>query len=393
MNSKSLTVLVLATAAVVAAALLRVANRPSIDLSVQPSAVVKGKSVTVTWRIDAADSVVLEAGNLQNESVGPVGSRTFHVDGPTLFRIRASNGWPPFLTTRAETRWVDIIAPPTIKVWSADPSEVQVGGVVNLQWETSDAEKVTISGIDSTPIAVEPGGSREVTVDRSKTFEIVAWNQAGSSRRPLLITARAPEPEPSPAAEVTQVATPENASSNTPQSKTTTDTKPQEAISSGAYTTTNRRRLVFLGTQNLDSRLDQVVRPEIENYFRSKGYQIMEPRESAVLTFEDYSRSNSGEGAADYAVVGVGNISDCKDVLNINTKWGNISRQKVDASVTISLFSVANREKIATSRGHGSASSGKTESERYSGSITKAGCDDSKAAEKAVKDALARLKL
>jgi hypothetical protein len=368
------------------AVLLRVTNRPFVDLSVQPRAVPKGKTVTVSWTVDAADFVIIKNGNLLSETIGLTGKRTFRVNEPTSFEIRASNGWPHFLTTRSATVSVDVISLPVITKWSADPAGPSVGSLVNLNWETIGADKVTITGVDSSPLSVELNGSHQITVDHSKTFEIVGVNVAGTSRRLLAVNVRPNEAQGAQSSPQS-LALESGSSSERP-------IEPEPARSPESYSAnTSGRRLVFLGTQNLESRFEEVIRPEVENYFRSKGYEVVPFTSSSALTLNEYLQTlGSQSRAIDFAVTGMGSLSEPTQAFNLNSRWTNLSTDKVKASVVISVVRLSNQTQIGTSRGSGGASSAKAESPRY-GNISKNSGGQTKAVERAIKDALAKLQL
>ncbi len=73
---------------------------------------------------------------------------------------------------------------PKVHVFQAAPESVEAGQQVMLSWEVSDASSVTIEpGVG----AVEPTGSKQVTVSAPTTFMLTATNRYGKTEKPAVV--------------------------------------------------------------------------------------------------------------------------------------------------------------------------------------------------------------
>ena len=85
----------------------------------------------------------------------------------------------------------EVAPPPPIAptaLLSAEPAAIEPGQAVRLKWSSTDATKVTISGIGL--VALE--GTQEVHPAESTTYELVATGPGGSARATATITVMTP---------------------------------------------------------------------------------------------------------------------------------------------------------------------------------------------------------
>ncbi len=73
---------------------------------------------------------------------------------------------------------------PVINSFTATPSNLSVGAVVNLEWNVTNASSLSISPY----VGVVTGSSTTVNVNASTTFELSAQNTAGISKKTVLVT-------------------------------------------------------------------------------------------------------------------------------------------------------------------------------------------------------------
>lgn len=73
--------------------------------------------------------------------------------------------------------------PPRIVSFTADVTTVTANAPVVLTWIVRRADTVTLEGV-----AVNPAGTRTVTPNRSKTYNLVATNLYGDDRAKIIIT-------------------------------------------------------------------------------------------------------------------------------------------------------------------------------------------------------------
>jgi peptidoglycan-associated lipoprotein len=87
---------------------------------------------------------------------------------------------------------------------SATPTSIHAGDSIELNWTTTDANNVSISGIG--PVA--PSGKKMISIEASMTFRLIAKGDGGTSQDTVTITVNvAKEPEPEPVAEKKPVIT------------------------------------------------------------------------------------------------------------------------------------------------------------------------------------------
>lgn len=367
-------------------------NKPEVlQFEADPPEVAVGEPTTLMWNTKNADVILLEGLGAQPKQVAASGRQMVRITETKTFFLRASRGWavaldlPEFLGTAVDQVTVTILYPPEVRIW-AEPPEVAAGQYATLHWETQRAERVFLKGIESGPLPVEGSGSRQVKLTASKEFEIAASNRAGTKRDAVTVTVRF-EPkiwaEPSDvevggtttlswqaegADRVEIVGVGQFGPSGSRQVQVSQPTTFELiATSSSAGTKhvnvtvmTHLPRLVFLGTQHVAADVDHGIRSTVENFFRARGYDVLAAPSQNALTLEAYVGS-IGPGAADYAVTGAGTLEWKKGGTTIRglpiIGGANISRESVEATVTLSLTRVRDRSQLGSGMGQAKRSS------------------------------------
>lgn len=90
----------------------------------------------------------------------------------------------------------------------------------------------------------------------------------------------------------------------------------------------DRGRLVFLGMQGVPAHVDQAIRPDVENVFRSRGYEILAP-------------DAGSSGIADYVAKSVGTAPEWRR-SSFGTPFGNVDRATVEITIALSLQRIRN---------------------------------------------------
>lgn len=139
--------------------------------------------------------------------------------------------------------------------------------------------------------------------------------------------------------------------------------------------TVDRGRLVFLGMQGVPAHVDQAIRPDVENVFRSRGIVA----------------SHAGSlGIADYVAQSIGTAPEWKR-SNFETPFGTVNRASVEITITISLQRI--RDGISINERNRSWWCGNCRFPVF-GNLSRSAVSKGQgmeAAQKAVRDALARL--
>ena len=274
---------------------------------------------------------------LQPLAVKASDSLSVKIDKTKTFEIVASdkdgekNG---VITVIAREVVIKAIPEINARIW-ADPRDIEINGYTTLNWQCENAESIRIKGIEGLD-EVKSTGSYKIKLTETATFEIVASNNVSTKH-------------------------------------------------ATAEVNVHRRRLIFQPSRQLPNYLEQAIRPEVENFFRSRDYEIIESRTS---TF-----NSSTIPAADYAVSCEVTISGWQD-QGINTPLVSIRRYKLEAVVTISLIRMKDHYAVdtKTSKGSVSAVAFRTRYGEFSTSI-EASSKEMEATQKATREALAQLSL
>uniref|UniRef100_A0A7C1NX58 Uncharacterized protein n=1 Tax=Agrobacterium albertimagni TaxID=147266 RepID=A0A7C1NX58_9HYPH len=103
----------------------------------------------------------------------------------------------------------------------------------------------------------------------------------------------------------------------------------------------DRGRLVFLGMQGVPARVDQAVRPDVENVFRSRGYEIV-------------ALDAGSSGIADYVAKSVRTAPEWRR-SSFGTPFGKVDRATVEITITLSLQRIMDGSQLTSATGRGGA--------------------------------------
>ena len=154
------------------------ASNPSATMTVNPTTVVQGGTVTVAWQTQNATGITLTENNnsiaLDGNPLNSTGMQfTLNTVGTTTFQITATG--VPGTTPATASATVNVTAaPPQVSAsLTATPTTVTVGQQVLLSWTTSNATQVTLTE-NGTNLHIQPGQtSMHVTMSQVGTFQFV----------------------------------------------------------------------------------------------------------------------------------------------------------------------------------------------------------------------------
>ena len=158
---------------------------PAATISVDPAAIVSGKTATLKWEAIDADTVNIDNGI---GSVAPGGAIVISPASTTTYTLNASG--PGGDTTASVT--VAVTYPQPTARLSVDRPAANFGEAITLSWNTTGADTVTIApglgAVDATGL---------VTVSPSVTTEYVltAEGPGGSAVSEVLVTVAHPAPD------------------------------------------------------------------------------------------------------------------------------------------------------------------------------------------------------
>ena len=163
---------------------------PGIDFTATPDRVPSGGSVILRWRTTNATSIAIKAGgtNVRTTSTSS-GSFTVNPDADTTYTLEATgNGVMNTATVR-----VEIIPPPTVDTFTADPSNVALRGLVNLTWTTTEATSLVIKAGTSTVYSTGTqdqvdSGTAGVTPNADTTYTLTATGPSGTATATTAVT-------------------------------------------------------------------------------------------------------------------------------------------------------------------------------------------------------------
>ncbi len=161
-----------------------------LRFSADPSRVSRGEPVTLTWKVENADTVNISP---QPGDVDLMGTSRVTVEETTVFTLTATSGD----RTITETRTVEVIADPlpSIISFNAEPRSIAQGEATILSWETANADQVTIdvqsgSGMDLGSVGT--AGTATVSPSETTTYKLTATNASGSVTRTVTVTVGPP---------------------------------------------------------------------------------------------------------------------------------------------------------------------------------------------------------
>ncbi len=156
---------------------------PEVHLVVDRPVVSVGDSVTLRWDTVRSQNVSLRNGGESPVTVSPSGTLSVRVLSTTRFRIDAAN--------RAGTSHDGLVVTARFepRLW-AEPVEVSAGEKTTISWNAEGADSVMIAPFGTVPTS----GSREIEIDQSRSFDLIASLTDRTSKRVTLIVPARVEP-------------------------------------------------------------------------------------------------------------------------------------------------------------------------------------------------------
>jgi len=151
--------------------------KPKVNVQVSHDKIQQGKDVKVSWTSTDAKTVTLNG-----ESVARIGSKVYTPNSTTTYTAVAKRG----SKEARDSKTVDVsgrAARPTISI-SADPEGIVRGSSTTLRWNSTNADKVTISELGT----VQPSGSRAVSPSQSTTYAAEAQGPGGTADAEARVT-------------------------------------------------------------------------------------------------------------------------------------------------------------------------------------------------------------
>lgn len=153
---------------------------PVVSFTVEPTSPFKGETITLTWSVTDADSIVISGIG----AVPPSDSRQETVLEPRTYELRATNRF-----NKTVAKQVRVLAQdwprPTLSIW-AEPNPVIIGRSTTVSWRSEFAKSVVIDLFGT----VEPSGSKSVDVDHSVLIHAKAEGPGGSHTADVMVEAR-----------------------------------------------------------------------------------------------------------------------------------------------------------------------------------------------------------
>jgi len=151
--------------------------KPKVNVQVSHDKIQQGQDVKVSWTSKDAKTV-----SLNGENVDRTGSKVYTPNSTTTYTAVAKRG-----TKEArDSKTVDVSGRanrPTISI-SADPEGIVRGSSTTLRWNSTNADKVTISDLGT----VQPSGSRVVSPSQSTTYAAEAQGPGGTADAEARVT-------------------------------------------------------------------------------------------------------------------------------------------------------------------------------------------------------------
>jgi peptidoglycan-associated lipoprotein len=151
--------------------------KPKVQLQVSRDQVQQGEDVRVTWTSKDAKNVAING-----EKVDSSGSKVYNPNDTTTYTAVATRGKKEARDSKVVNVTARAVAP-TITI-SADQSAIERGQSTTLRWNSSNAERVTITDLGNVPAA----GSRAVSPSQSTTFTATAIGAGGSNSASTRVT-------------------------------------------------------------------------------------------------------------------------------------------------------------------------------------------------------------
>jgi len=173
----------------IAALIIGVAGcaKPKVQLQVSRDRIQQGEDVRVNWTSKNAKAVTVNG-----QAVDKNGSQVFTPDNTTTYMAVASRG-------KKEARDSKVVAvtprppKPTVRV-TLDQDAIQRGQSTSLRWNSTNAERVSITELGTVPAT----GTRVVSPAQSTTYTATASSAGGTDTASARLTVTE---EPAPAAD------------------------------------------------------------------------------------------------------------------------------------------------------------------------------------------------
>jgi hypothetical protein len=145
-------------------------NRPRIlFFKADKTAIVRGEAIKAEWQVENATEVLLEGNSPKPQKVSLKGTLSLKADRDTVFTLIATN---PTSGAVQRTLPVSVSVPqgePEIVSFKSSASILKKGETLHVTWIVRNADKVFF---DSEPVKAR--GHKELTAQKSKTFELLA---------------------------------------------------------------------------------------------------------------------------------------------------------------------------------------------------------------------------
>src|SRR5262245_217831 len=167
--------LIAATCALIAGATC--CAKPTVNVQVSRDKIQQGQDVKVSWTSKDAKAVTLNG-----ENVDKTGSKVYTPNSTTTYTAVARRG----SKEARDSKTVDVsgrATRPTISI-SADPEGIVRESSTTLRWNSTNADKVTISELGT----VQPSGSRTVSPSQSTTYAAEAQGPGGTADAEARVT-------------------------------------------------------------------------------------------------------------------------------------------------------------------------------------------------------------
>ncbi|MEW6129168.1 MAG: OmpA family protein [Acidobacteriota bacterium] len=176
-NNRSLAILFILALAV----FLTACAKPKVQLSVNRDRIQQGEDVRVTWNSKDAKEVTING-----EKVDKTGTKVYLPNSTTTYTAVATRG-------KKEARDSKVVnvdpraAAPTISI-TADQGAIERGQSTTIRWNSTNADRVSISDLGSVPAA----GSRAVSPSQSTTYTATALGPGGTANASARVTVTSP---------------------------------------------------------------------------------------------------------------------------------------------------------------------------------------------------------
>lgn len=157
--------------------------KPKVELSVSKSQVKQGESVSLTWKTQNSNEVLLNG-----ETVAKTGAQVVQPTVTTTYELVGKRGSKE--ARDRERVLVEVLAggaSPTITL-TANPTAISKGEQAKLRWTSQNADRVEIPGLGS----FGASGERDIAPFESTTYTAVAKGSGGEASASARVTVTEP---------------------------------------------------------------------------------------------------------------------------------------------------------------------------------------------------------